>query len=171
MSYVTAPTKPLNDRIAAALLAAGNAQQTANEGVANAAAAQATANSKMTQATGDGRYFRTAHVYDSGELTPVAQGNAYLTHGLPGDPKKITCTLVCRSPEHGFGNGNEIQINNSLQTAANASYGHVVQLNIGSTRIWVQYGYYAQWQIPHASNGSVVTTTAGSWRLRIRAWY
>lgn len=108
--------------------------------------------------------------YDSGELVPVGQGTAVLTHGLGGVPKFIQASLICKTAQGGYSVGDEVAINNSVSAANAVSFGQAIILDHSSTQIKVQYGFYAQWEIPQESNGAIFQSTPGYWNLRIRAF-
>lgn len=102
--------------------------------------------------------------YVSAEQTITLGTVISLTHGIGVAPKFVTLSAVCKTAEHGYTVGDEIDVR--LDTNNNSG-GASVGRNTTTLRVIV--GNPGGIPLHNATGGAVYMTTT-NWRLIVRAW-
>ena len=98
----------------------------------------------------------------NGVITPLAANQ--WNHGLGGTPRLVTVMLVCTAGEHGYSVGDEVNL--TLSYGNSAGRGGTYGCN--ATQVYVGFTNYPH--IMPRAGGTNVAISAGSWRVKMRAW-
>ena len=103
-------------------------------------------------------------MYESAEQTITISSKLTLVHGLGGQPKRYTLHAVCKTAEHGYAVGEEIELPTASQ---NGVVIRSAQIAVDATNIYVRTGSTL---ITGNDTGTLVTMTPANWRYVVRAW-
>lgn len=111
-------------------------------------------------------FANSSHRYfESGEIAVTAGASAFVNHGLDGTPTRFAAVLRCKTGEHGWTAGQEVD----PIGAESGGTTRVLQIGVGAASV--------HYRIANAGNLVVLddlaneqTITPANWRLVIRAW-
>jgi len=102
----------------------------------------------------------------SGELTCNPGDNGVVAHGLGGKPKMIIPTLICKTAQHGYSVGDEINI--ETVHVSGETRGLTYGANTNDIFWRIRSGFSLS--IVSATTLQFVGITEANWRLQLRAW-
>lgn len=110
----------------------------------------------------------TFEVFTSANQTITAAGSLTLAHGLGSEPVMVQAFLVCQTAEYGYSANDVVAMNPSENAAANASFGHSIEVD--STNLNIRFGASTGvYQILNKTSGAIQTITAANWRVKFKA--
>lgn len=108
-------------------------------------------------------YMRSGR-YSSAEQTITSGGTISLSHGLGATPYRVWGVFVCKTAEHGFSVGDQVECSRIVTTEP---YTYGAQLSASISAITVRYG--DEGIAAYNSSGAFVELTNANWRLIVRA--
>lgn len=153
----------------AALSAATNGQiPIGNTGSAPTLAVP-TGGAGITVTGGSGSLTIAWTVFVSSEQVITTGGSLTIAHGLGAIPTLVQARLVCQSAEEGYSVGDELIVNNLLNSTGGGNDGQALMLD--ATNINIRFGNASPvYDILNFSTGNAVSITNANWRLKVYAW-
>ena len=102
-------------------------------------------------------------LFDEVTVTPhTAITRSHTVGALPFVQSFITCVTA----ELGYSVGDKVLVQNGENAASDVSHGHSVYVT--DTDVNLHFGYYGTWQIVNIDDGTVDSTTLGSWSFSLQ---
>lgn len=110
----------------------------------------------------------TISKFTSAEQTITAAGSLTIPHGLGTADLMVQARLICKTAEGGYSIGDEVVVNNSINTSANPQGQSIVP---DATNLNIRFGSNAStYDILDKTTGAEFNITNANWKLIVKAW-